>query len=619
MHVRNKASVHGFLLLALLPIPEFLHESSRMRSVLDARLFHHCLDIILQPLKRAMELGCTMPDPLGNLRYVFTPLVSYIVDLPEACLVACVRGKTSPVTTASHETFGDPFRHPPRTAALTKSQLNTIEHLASNIVEFFAACEKFRLNGVPRPFWRDYLFASPSHFLTPEALHYWYRECWDHDVQWCRCGLGDEEIDFRFSVLPKITGLRHFNNGITTLKQVCGRTQRDVQRYLVVVIAGGVPPDVVTAVRALMDFRYLAQAQAITSRTRDRIRASLVEFHDHKQAILDAGLRRGKKVMDHFRIPKLELMQAVVPSISQVGSLIQWSADTTEHAHIEVIKDPASMTNHHDYDAQICRALDRDEKCRLFASAICLITSQNQDLDKSDIVIPDDTEEDHIDNADNVSQRDVLADLWSPKRQSTDFFKVATKTASESTSFPPRTIIAGSTAIHLNIEPVHRRQSVDEVAEKFSLPDLRGALADYVSREGWQNRRKFHTFGGRRRSVADAELPFSELQVWHKVRLQQKPYHSPNELGPTFTVNAHPPDRTWNHGRYDPAILQVDQAHQWPLSGLTGKLFLQKHPCFKLNFLRTLRRSCSPHHVSRISKTPPHSLGKSCSRLRTTA
>jgi hypothetical protein len=90
MRVRNKASVHGFLLLALLPIPEFLHESSRICSVLDAHLFHHCLDAILQPLKDTMEHGCTMPDPLGNLRYCFTPLVSYIADTPEACMIACV-------------------------------------------------------------------------------------------------------------------------------------------------------------------------------------------------------------------------------------------------------------------------------------------------------------------------------------------------------------------------------------------------------------------------------------------------------------------------------------------------------------------------------------------------
>ena len=271
MHVRNKTFIHGFLLLTLLPIPEFFYESSRIHSVLEARLFHHCLDIILQPLKDAMECGCMMPDPLGNLRYRPTPLVSYIADTPEACMIACIRGKTSPVTTASHKKFGNPFRHPSRTAALTKSQLKSIEHLASNIEEFFAACEEFCLSGVSLPFWRNWLFETPSYFLTPEALHYWHCQCWDHDVRWRWVALGNEEIDFRFSVLPRITGLCHFENRITKLKQVCGRTQRDVQRYLVAIIAGGVPPDVVIAIHALMEFRYLSQAPAITSQTRDRI------------------------------------------------------------------------------------------------------------------------------------------------------------------------------------------------------------------------------------------------------------------------------------------------------------------------------------------------------------
>ncbi|KAF8424247.1 hypothetical protein L210DRAFT_3615138 [Boletus edulis BED1] len=502
MHARNKAAAHGFLLLALLPIPEFIYEPTRMRSVLEARLFHRCLDIVLELLKQAMKKGITMPDPLGKLRYCFTPL-------------------TSPLTMASYE--------------------------------------KFRLSGVSLPFWRDWLLASPPRFLTPEALHYWHRECWDHDVRWCRIALGDVEIDFRFSVLPKITGLRHFRNGITKLKQVGGRTQRDVQRYLVVVIAGGAPPHVVTAIRALMEFRYLAQAPAITSRTRNMIRDALHEFHGHKQAILDAGLRRGEKtVLNHFQIPKLELMQSVVPSIAQVGCLLQWSADTTEHAHIEVVKDPASMTNHHDYDAQ---------RCRLFNTAIRLQTTIG---DHDDTTISDDDDEGNHEDSGDICPAEVLRDIWTAQWQSTNFFEVAHRASN--VDLPPRTITAGSTAIHLNVEPIYRRQSIEEVARQYALPDLRAALADYVKRERRPSQRKFHTFGNARWSGPDADLPFSELQIWHKIHLQQKSYHLPNELGSTFTINAHPSDRdrTWKFGRYDAAILQVDPAHQWPLSGLMG-------------------------------------------------
>jgi len=63
---------------------------------------------------------------------------------------------------------------------------------------------------------------------------------------------------------------------------------------------------------------------------------------------------------------------------------------------------------------------------------------------------------DHEDDHDDTSNENILEDLWSAKCKTTDFFKVATGAASAPTdmsSFPPHTIVAGSAAIHLNIEP----------------------------------------------------------------------------------------------------------------------------------------------------------------------
>ncbi|KAF8436373.1 hypothetical protein L210DRAFT_3316321, partial [Boletus edulis BED1] len=88
------------------------------------------------------------------------------------------------------------------------------------------------------PFFRDWPLSDPANFFSPEALHHWYGEFWDHDVQWCKNALGSQELDFRYSVLQPIVGLHHFKDGITTLKQVTGRAKRDVQRYIVPVIAG---------------------------------------------------------------------------------------------------------------------------------------------------------------------------------------------------------------------------------------------------------------------------------------------------------------------------------------------------------------------------------------------
>ncbi|KAI5982061.1 hypothetical protein EDD15DRAFT_2378525 [Pisolithus albus] len=551
----------------------FIHPVRRMCGVLEERLFHQCLDIVLEPLKQAARLGRMMSDPVGNLRYCFTHLVSYIVDTPEARMLACVRGNTSPVTTAMYKDFGDPHRHPSRTAATTLAQLASIECDVLDVDQYFAACERFRLNGVSHPFWRDWPLAEPSEFLTPESLHEWHRQFWDHNVRWCKHALGATELDFRFSIIPRITGIAHFPNGITKLKQVGGRAQRDIQRYIVVVIAGAADADVVIAIRTLMEFRYYSQATTITSITRDKIRASLQEFHDHKDAIIQNGHRHGEKtkqVLRHWHIPKLELMQSVSPSIERVGSILQWSADTTEHAHIEVIKDPASTTNNHSYDTQICRSLDRSEKCRLFDTALALHGSTSEPTSMQQL--GRETNDSDSESSERDKDRSVLDGIWTSKRKTTSFFDVAAQLSvspPDSVPRPLRTFIAGSTAIHLNYDPSLKCVPIDIVAERFKLPDLRGALGDYLNREG-NVTQNFHMFGSQRRSPPDVHLPFKELHVWYKVRLQQKAYHDPSDIASTFTVHAHPPDRLLKYGRYDAAIMNVDDQWQWPSSGLQG-------------------------------------------------
>ncbi|KAI6034749.1 hypothetical protein BKA83DRAFT_4043508 [Pisolithus microcarpus] len=473
MNVRNKGSSHAFLLTALMPIAEFIYPVTRIRSVLEARLFHACLDFVLEPLKKAAQFGRMMADPLGNVR-------------------------NSP--------------------------------------------------GVSRPFWHDWLLSDPHRFLTLECLHHWHRMSWDHDVKWCKCALGSEELDFRFSLLPPITGLRQFKSGITKLKQVGGRTQRDVQRYLVVVIAGAAHPDVVAAVRTLTEFRYLAQAPAITEEGCEKIAAALAEFHHYKQAIIDGGLRRGDQsgsILEHWEIPKLELLQSVVPSISQVGSVLQWSADTTEHAHIEVVKDPASRTNNKDYSSQICRHLDRVEKCRMFDTAVRLRGTAEAGSSSSAVEHDGDQSDGEVDHA--------VDDL------------LASTTLSSS---PLRTFVRGSTAFHLNFRPTFRRLSVDAAAEKFAIPDLRSALGDYLALYNRLGRR-IRPFGGARQSAQDIPLPFEYLQIWYKVRIQQRVYHDRASTASAYTIHAQPPNGHWKYGRYDAAILQVDEGHDWPDSGLT--------------------------------------------------
>ncbi|KAH7917703.1 hypothetical protein BV22DRAFT_1135188 [Leucogyrophana mollusca] len=578
MGTRLKLNNNSFMLTALLPVPKFIHSNKRIKGLLEDRLIHECLDIVLEPLKKATELGIMMSDPAGNLCHCFPPLAGYIVDTPEAAMLANVGGggKTSPFTMAMYKQFGDPFRHEPRTGATTMAQIEVVRSKANpdNLAAYLREAKKLRLCGVDLPFWRDYPLACPSRFFPSEPLHYWHKFFWDHDVRWCLNTMSDEELDFRFSVLQPITGFRHFKGGVSKLKQVTGRAHRDVQRSIVGVIAGAAPAGVVVCVRALSDFRYRAQALRIDDDNLDLISAALQEFHDHKDEIVLAGGRRGKrkKILDNWYIIKLEFMQSVVPSIRRLGAPIQWSADATEHAHVTEIKEPARSSNNNNYDPQICRYLDRMDKCRRFDLATSIRDRLYFEPDEgySD---GEDSDDEHI-----PDQVRATVKCAGRSRPITDYFNTAKRLRTitpGSVPLPLRTFVVDATAFHLAYDPSIRRISIDELSTKFGLVDLRAALADFLTRDNSLGSSAVHAIRGQRRSSNDTSLPFTDAQVWFKVRLQTTEFHDPLTVLPAQSINCSPPSDPWPLGRYDTVIVNVDKNHTWPKSGLEGHVVAQ--------------------------------------------
>jgi len=588
MDFRNKATSDSYVLLALLPIPKFIHPNKKVRGMLEARLYHHCLDLILQPLKSAAELGVILSDPLGNHRWCFPPLASFIVDTPEAQLISGVGGKSSPLTIAEYPQFGDDFRHLPRTGATilsTINKINAVAEAAESLQKYEKIAKQHRMNGVQLPFWRDWALSDPSIFLTSEPLHHWHKQFWDHDAKWCIHAVGDDEIDFRFSILPPHTGYRHFHEGISKLKQVTGREQRDIQRYIATVIADAVPPQFLLAICALLDFRYFAQSPIIDEEVCDRINNALSRFHRNKMAITDTGARRGKKgPILHWEIPKLELLQSVVPDIKSNGAPSQWSADFTEHAHIPLVKEPARAGSHQGYESQICRYLDRLEKIRHFDLAIAIQASGLRfgaagDAD-ADLHSDGSEAEDFT-----VSTTSELLPLLSTfgynpasPRSITNYFHRAklVKNGLIRSEVPPRTFQSTHNIVyHLTRDPTFSKTEVNTIVQRYNIPDLPGAIADFISRIRSSSNGFIGTVGGRRtvQNHNNNLLDF-RLQVWQKMRLQTTAYHHPHKILPPVTINAIPPSDTWTKGRYDPAIVNIDQSQVWPDSGLSGKYLL---------------------------------------------
>ena len=310
--VCSKTSLHGYLLLGLLPIVKF-HKDTCIHSLMQDHLTHEVLNKILSPLKTAATVGIMMSDPTGNLHYCFTPLASWMADTPEESLLAGTSSKASPVTMAMSKQFRDPFRHPARMSTVTLAviQLACDECSPLDYKEFkLKIIKRLGLNGMIELFWKTYPLSDPSEFLTPEVLHHFHRFFWDHDMKWCITAVRAAELDFHFSLLQTAVGYRAFADGISTLKQVTGCDHHVVQRYIVGTITGSVPRQFLIAIRALLDFRYKAQAPVFTDYSLADLANSLQEFHDHKDTIVQVSAQKNS-----WGIPKLELLQSVISSI----------------------------------------------------------------------------------------------------------------------------------------------------------------------------------------------------------------------------------------------------------------------------------------------------------------
>ncbi|KAJ7712057.1 hypothetical protein B0H16DRAFT_1662813 [Mycena metata] len=519
MNCRMKASFHAFLLLALVPIPKFIERDAEIRGVLESRTFHAVLDFVLGPLKKVAEIGLMMSDPLVK-------------------------------------------------------QLRQLERHTNpwDLRTYVKKAKLLRLNGVHRPFWQDWPMAEPSIFLTPEMLHHWFKFSYDHIVKWCIAALGAAEIDFRFSVLWPHTGMRHFKEGISKAKQVTGREHRDILRYLIPVIAEGqsVSKALVTALASIVDFFYHGQAPEIDDDVLDQMDHALANFHRHKWAILKAGVRRGKSgPINNWHIPKLEFLQSVVPAIRANGVPLQWTADVTEHAHITEVKDPASNSNNQGYEAQICRHLDRRDKCDLFNLAISMKTQLDIDYLGGD---EDPGDEDDHDCPNMLSGRNTV-----------DYFTYSVSLLggeypNAPTPFRTFTSEDDVTAFHLNRDHVGHRVTIEDASTRFCLPDLKDALLAFIQR-GPTNPL---IVGGRRPKLSDDQPAFTYLQLWHSVRIQTRSYHDSQQLLEPETVNAAPPKGVWKSGRGDPVLVNIDDDYHWPRSGLAGHAICQLKVIFRV-------------------------------------
>jgi hypothetical protein len=361
--IRRKPSMHAYILLAYLPTTRLEHVSNKaQRRRLLSNLYHSCMHRVLAPLETAGLTGVHMARGDGRHFQVHPLFAAFIGDYPEQILsTASITGEC-PTCDVEHDRLGDyESRHMTRLRDLG-SVLDIYDTFEEDPAGFLRACSSAGIKPVVHPFWRDLPYAHIFRSITPDVLHQIYQGTVKHTISWITEAVGAEEVDARCRRLPPNHNLRSFTKGISTLTRVTGQEHNQMCRILLALImdvplAEGLSnARLIRAVRALMDFTFVAQYPVHTGDTLELLADALSRFHENKSIFIDLGIR------DHFNIPKFHFSSHYVDLIKLYGTTDNFNTEYTERLHIDLAKDAYAATNHKDEFSQMTTWLERREK-----------------------------------------------------------------------------------------------------------------------------------------------------------------------------------------------------------------------------------------------------------------
>ncbi|KDQ27337.1 hypothetical protein PLEOSDRAFT_51277 [Pleurotus ostreatus PC15] len=360
--IRHRPSCHGTVLIGYLPVAKLQCFSKAVRSLEIYRLFHKCMSKLVEPLIAAGNDGVEMICADTFIRKLHPVLAAYVADYPEQCLIACCKENQCPRCVVRPEHRGELLK-----AVQIREPAATLQILKAHRKDEFPPPEfnQHGLRAVYKPFWRHLPHCNIFTAITPDILHQLHKGVFkDHLVKWCSDIIGADELDARFKAMPDAPALRHFKKGISGISQWTGKEHKEMQKVFVGVMVGAVNNEVLTVVRALVDFIYYAQFQSHTTTSLHALQVSLECFHKHKDIFIELGIR------DHFNIPKLHAIQHYIDAIKQLGSLDGYNSESPERLHIDFAKEAYRASNRRDFLEQMAVWLQRREAIHLRSSFI---------------------------------------------------------------------------------------------------------------------------------------------------------------------------------------------------------------------------------------------------------
>lgn len=466
--IRRKPSNRAYILLAYLPttrLENVSNKASRRRQL--ANLYHSCLGRILQPLRNAGQSGIFMTSGDGLTRRNHPILACAVEDYPEQVLSACIPTGGCPSCQTPRDELGEYRRtEVPELRDLT-SILEALDSFDENPGEFLQTCADVGIKPIAEPFWKELPYTNIYRSITPDILHQLYQGILKHLISWVTRACGPLEIDARCRRLPPNHNIRHFLKGITSLSRVTGQEHDQMSRILLGLVVecplpGGLSNTrLVRAVRALLDFFYLAQYPIHTDETLDLLDDALEHFHDNKSIYIDLGIR------DSFNIPKLHFARHYTMYIRLYGTLDNCNTEYTERLHIDLAKDAYRSTNHKNEFSQMTLWLERKEK---------IFRHQQYILWRL-----------------NGSPKPPVID-WTPPGLELDRSLTVTK------------------------HPTVRSVTLDNLESKYGATHFRTALQQYVVLFNEPNIARAQL----ERRLLSVHLPFTKLPIWHRIKFLRK-------------------------------------------------------------------------------------------------
>ncbi|KAH9830637.1 uncharacterized protein C8Q71DRAFT_716534 [Rhodofomes roseus] len=365
--IRRRPTRQGQLLIGYLPVTRLSHikqDETRRRAI--SNLFHACLRAALAPARKPGRRGVNMPAGDGRVRRCHPVLAAYVGDYPEIVCVAGVKNGECPAGVVDPLSLGEPVPCTQRNLNDILDALSTLERTGDPVAHV-QACQDAGIKPLTDPFWKDLPYVNIYASFPPDILHQLYQGMVKHVIAWTKQAYGARVIDARFQCLPPNHSLRHFSKGISHLSRVSGTEHQDICRVLLGTIVdlrlpgGQSSVRLVRAVRALLDFVYLAQLPAHTALTLSQLEDSLARFHANKAVFVDLGIR------DHFNFPKLHSLQHYVSGIKMFGTADGTNTAQSEHLHITLAKDPWRKSNRKDEYPQMTTSVVRLEQIHAHA------------------------------------------------------------------------------------------------------------------------------------------------------------------------------------------------------------------------------------------------------------